>query len=73
MFVLLLVRWLANHHNPWVVRGGVVILVGAAIGIAAAGIAMHQPSITRVGVLLVLASIVYAALVIRNRRARARQ
>jgi Flp pilus assembly protein TadB len=68
VFFLPLIRWLANHHNPRVVLGVGVVLVCAAIAIAAAGIAIHQPAVTRIGVLLMIASI--AVFVIRSRRDR---
>jgi hypothetical protein len=70
VIVLPLIRLLANHRNPRVVLGIGVVLAGAAIGIAAVGISTHQPAITRIGVFLMLATIVYAVLVIRSRRAR---
>ena len=70
MFVPLpLIRRFAHHPNRWVVLGVGVALVGAAIAIAAVGFASHQPAVTRIGVFLILASIVYAVLVIRSRRA----
>ena len=71
MFLAPLIRWLANHHNPQVVVFVGIILVVAAIAFAAAGITIHQPSVTRIGLLLMIASIV--TFVIRSRRARADQ
>jgi uncharacterized membrane protein YadS len=74
MFVLLpLIRSVAHHPNRWVVLGVGVALVGTAIGVAAVGISTHQPAVTRIGVLLMLVSIVYAVLIIRGRRARTDQ
>jgi hypothetical protein len=68
--VLPLIRWLANHHNPRVVLGVGVILACSAVGVAAVGFSRHQPAVARIGVLLMLMSILYAVLVIRSRRAR---
>jgi hypothetical protein len=65
-----LIRWLAHHRDPRVVLGVGVVLVGSAIGIACAGIATHQPVVVRIGVFVMLTSILYAVLVIRRRRAR---
>jgi uncharacterized membrane protein HdeD (DUF308 family) len=74
VFVLLpLIRSFAHHPNRWVVLGAGVALAGAAIGISAVGITAHQPAVTRIGVFLMLASIVYAVLTIRSRRARTDQ
>lgn len=74
MLVLLpLIRSFAHHPNRWVVLGAGVAMVGAAIGISAVGITTHQPAVTRIGVFLMLARIVYAVLIIRSRRARTDQ
>jgi hypothetical protein len=54
-----------------VVIGVGVVLAGAAIAIVAVGIAVHQPAVIRIGVLLMIASI--AVFVIRSRRDRSNQ
>jgi hypothetical protein len=66
MFLAPLIRWLANHHNPRVAFGVALALALAAIGIATIGIGIHQPAVTRIGVLLIIASI--AVFAIRSRR-----
>lgn len=68
MFIAPLIRWLVNHHNPRVAIGAGVALVVAAIATAAVGITIHQPAVTRIAVLLMIASI--AVFVIRSRRDR---
>jgi hypothetical protein len=71
VFFLPLIRWLANHKNPRVAIGVGLVLAGAAIVIVAVGVAIHQPAVTRIGVLLIIASI--AVFVIRSRRYRSKQ
>ena len=68
--VLPLIRWLANHQNRWVVMGVGAVLVGAAIGIAAVGFVIHQPAVARIGVFLMVASIVYGVFASRSRHVR---
>ena len=71
MFLAPLIRWLAQHHNPRVAFGVAFALTCAAIGIAAIGISTHQPAVTRIAILLIIASI--AVFVIRSRRDHAGQ
>ncbi len=66
MFLAPLIRWLAHHHNPRVAFGVASALTCAAIGIAAIGISTHQPAVTRIAILLIIASI--ATFIIRSRR-----
>jgi membrane protein implicated in regulation of membrane protease activity len=64
----MLIRWLANHPNPRVVAGMGVALAGAAVAIAALGIATHQPIVTRISLFLIVAGV--ALFVMRRRRNR---
>jgi len=68
VFFVPLIRWLANHDNPRVVLGVGVVLVCVGIGVGAVGLDMHEPALTRIGVLLLIVSI--AVFVIRGRRGR---
>lgn len=71
MFLAPLIRWLANQHNPRLAMAVGFVLIVAAIAVAAAGITVHQPFVTRVGLLLMVASI--ATFVIRSRNDRTHQ
>lgn len=68
MFLALVFRWLANHHNPQVAARVGAILVTVAVGVTAAGIAIYQPIVIRIGVLLVIVGA--ASLVTRDRHNR---
>ena len=72
MFVLLL-GWLAQYHKGWVVLATGSVLTVSGIGVFLAGVTTHQPLISRVGVLLTLAAVIFAALAIRVRRSRMRE
>jgi Flp pilus assembly protein TadB len=48
-----------------------LVLAGAAIAVVGVGTAIHQPAVTRIGVLLIIASI--TVFVIRSRRYRGNQ
>jgi len=70
MFILAL-GWLAQYRKGWVVLATGTALIASGIGIFLAGFASHQPLITRVGVLVTLVALIFAALAVRARRSRA--
>ena len=67
MFVLVF-AWLAQRHKRWVALATGTALAVAAVGVFLAGFTSHQPLTSRVGVLLAIAAIGYAAIAIRSRR-----
>jgi uncharacterized membrane protein len=71
MFVIIL-GWLAQHHKGWVVLATGAALTAAGIAIFLAGFTTHQPLISRAGVLVTLAAIIFAVLAIRARHSRHR-
>jgi hypothetical protein len=50
-----------------------IALLASAAGLFLAGFTSHQPLISRIGILIALAAVAFAALAIRARRSRARQ
>jgi cell division inhibitor SulA len=71
MFLLLpLLRQLAQHSRAWVVLSCGAVLLAGGIGISLAGIAMHQPLVTRTGFLVLLVTVIYAVIAVRGRRSR---
>jgi hypothetical protein len=66
VFVILpLMRLLARHGRGWVVTGCVAVLAATGAGVTVAGLAAHQPIVTRTGILILLAAVVIA---VRARR-----
>ena len=71
MFVLIpLIRLLAQHVRGWVLAACGAALLAAGIGVAAAGLAAHQPIVTRTGILILAAAAVFATIATRARRSR---
>jgi membrane protein implicated in regulation of membrane protease activity len=71
MFLLLpIIRWLAHHDRPAVVVGAAALLLMGGIAVAAAGIAAHQPTATRVGFIVLIITIIYATVAVRARHHR---
>jgi hypothetical protein len=71
MFVLVLGS-LAWNRKGWVVLATGTALTAAGIGIFLAGITIHQPLISRAGVLVTLLAVIFAVLAVRARRSRVR-
>jgi drug/metabolite transporter (DMT)-like permease len=72
MFVLVF-GWLAQHRNGWVVLAAGTVLIASGIGISLAGFASHEPLITRIGALMILGALIFAARAVRARRSLARE
>ena len=70
MFIFAL-GWLAQHRKGWVVLAMGTAFTVSGIGIFLAGFTSHQPQISRAGVLITLAAVIFAAFAVRARRSRA--
>lgn len=64
MFVLVL-GWLAQHRKGWVVLATGTALAATGIAIFLVGFSVHQPLISRVGVLITGLAIIFAVLAAR--------
>jgi peptidoglycan/LPS O-acetylase OafA/YrhL len=68
--LVLVLGWLAWNRKGWVVLATGTALTAAGIGIFLAGITIHQPLISRAGVLVTLLAVIFAVLAVRSRRSR---
>ncbi len=72
MFVLVL-GWLAQHRNDWVVLATGAALLTAGIAVFLAGFTTRQPLISRAGVFITGLAVVFAVLAVRARHSRVRK